>query len=418
MKARTVLAACTILCGLVAALVVPAVVHANAGHQDGAYTAGTNGSPTTSKPESKVWFSHKRWWAVMAKKAATGGNTYFIFQFKTRRQRWVSTRVAVDTRDSTRQDVLSVGNKLFIASHKYVSVSRDTVPGINDEMRLYRFSYKTGIHKYVLDSGFPTTIDPEKSETLVIDRELTTGVLWATWVQADATGHHVYVKSTTGNCVSGPSSNCTWGGAGVLDDVAADDISSIVSFGGNKVGVMWSNTTDVNNDRILFAVHQDGGTWSSSETAVHGRKMADDHINLKADSSGRVYAATKTKFTGPANPGTMLLRRTTGGTWRHWTISRGSLGHTRPIVLIDQRHNRIRVFEGSTDNTAIFMKTSRLNHPSFPVLRRGARVIQDRGSKMGNATSTKQRLSMSHFVVLATNPATKRYWHAYLRTRP
>ena len=88
MKLKTILAACMILCGLTVVLVVPAVVHADNGHQDGAYRAGTSGAPTTSKPESKVWFSHKKWWAVMAKKVATGGNTYFIFRLNARKQRW------------------------------------------------------------------------------------------------------------------------------------------------------------------------------------------------------------------------------------------------------------------------------------------------------------------------------------------
>jgi hypothetical protein len=421
MKARTVFAACTILFGLAAALVVPAVVHADAGHRDGGYTAGTSGAPTTSKPESKVWFSHKKWWAVMAKRVSTGGNTYFIFRLNGRRQKWVNTRVAVDTRDSTRQDVLSVGNKLFISSHKHVDVAHNVaVPDAKDEMRLFLFTYKSGKHKYV-PAGTPyQPIDGQKSETLVIDRD-STGAVWATWVQATGGGtHQVYVKQTDGNCVA-DFANCTFGGPTVtLADVSPDDISSVVRFGGNKVGVMWSDTRDVNQDQILFAVHQDGDpvtTWSSTEVAVGGRKMADDHINLKADSKGRVFAVTKTKLRGQTKPGTMLLRRTTDGKWKHFTVSRGSLDHTRPIVLLDQRHNRIRVFEGSTHNTAIFMKTARLGHPSFSVLKAGARVIRDSNSEMANPTSTKQRVSMGHFMVLATNPETKHYWHAYLRTR-
>ena len=145
MKLKTILAACMILCGLTVALVVPAVVHADSGHQDGAYTAGTSGAPTTSKPESKVWFSHETWWAVMAKKVATGRNTYLIFRLKARKQKWVNTHVAVDTRDSTRQDVLSVGNKLFIASHKHVDVAHNIAsPDPKDEMRLFLFSYSSG----------------------------------------------------------------------------------------------------------------------------------------------------------------------------------------------------------------------------------------------------------------------------------
>jgi hypothetical protein len=183
---------------------------------------------------------------------------------------------------------------------------------------------------------------------------------------------------------------------------------------------MWSDTRDVNDDKILFSVHQDGdpvATWSTPEEAVAGRKMADDHINLKADSKGRIFAVTKTKFGGETKPGTMLLRRTTAGTWKHFTVSRASLDHTRPIVLLDQRHNRIRVFEGSIANRAIFMKVTSLGHPSFSVLKAGARVIRDNGSEMANPTSTKQLTGKSHFVVLATNPETKRYWHAWVRTR-
>ena len=304
MKLKTILAACMILCGLTVVLVVPAVVHADNGHQDGAYTAGTSGAPTTSKPESKVWFSHKKWWAVMARKIATGGNTYFIFRLNVRTQKWVNTHVAVDTRDNTRQDVLSVGSKLFIASHKHVDVAhRDTSPDPSDEMRLFLFSYSSGAHKYV-SAGAPTVIDDQKSEILVIDRD-STGAIWATWVQENGGGqHHVYVKRTDGNCILN-FANCTFGGGAVeLPEVSPDDISSVVRFGGNKVGVMWSDTRDVNNDQIMFAVHQDGdpvGTWST-ETAISGRKMADDHINLKADSKGRIFAVTKTKFGGRRSP--------------------------------------------------------------------------------------------------------------------
>src|SRR5215211_1866861 len=184
MRSR-VICACTIVCGLFAALLVPGVVRADIGIPGPTYTAGTSGPPTTSKPESKLWFNDGFWWAVMAKKVTATNNDYHIFRLRLRPQRWIDTGVPVDTRDSTRHDVLSTGSKLFIASHKYVGVTSNTAPGGNDEMRLYRFNYNTGTNKYTLDAGFPTTIDPEKSETLVIDAD-TTGVLWATWVQADS----------------------------------------------------------------------------------------------------------------------------------------------------------------------------------------------------------------------------------------
>src|ERR1044072_6827311 len=102
MKARTVRAACMILCGLAVALVVPALVHADTGHRDGVYTSGTRGPRTTSKPESKVWFSHGMWWAVMARKVASGGNTYFIFRLNAHKQKRLNTQLVVDRSEERR----------------------------------------------------------------------------------------------------------------------------------------------------------------------------------------------------------------------------------------------------------------------------------------------------------------------------
>jgi hypothetical protein len=333
----------------------------------------------------------------------------------------------VDGRDSTRQDVLSTGSRLFIASHKFVDVSNfDSTPTTGDQMRLYRFSYSAGLNKYTLEGT--AVINEQKSETLVIDRD-STGAIWATWVQEDPGGsqHHVYVNKSNGNCVGGALTNCDFSSAPEpLDNVGADDISSVVQFndGSNKVGVVWSNTS-AGVGQMRFNSHADGqplGTWLGQEGFLGGPtepKLADDHINLKADSTGRVYAVTKTKYIGETRPGTVLSRRATNGTWSSHTVSRGSLDRTRPIVLLDQQHNRIRVFEGSTHNTAVYLKQSRLSTIGFPVLAAGTRVIQDSGSQMVNPTSTKQRISnATRLIVLATNPRTKRYWHAYLQIIP
>jgi Ca2+-binding RTX toxin-like protein len=405
MKGR-VICACAIVCGLFAALLVPGVASAAIGIRDQAYPAGTSGAPTQSKPESKLWWNDGFWWAVMFR-----SGEYHIFRLNLRTQTWADTGVVVDSRDSTRQDVLSTGSKLFIASHKFVPVTSDTVPGANDEMRLLRFSYNAATNRYASSPDGVSVIDLEKSETLVIDRD-STGTLWATWVQADGSGHHVYVKSTTGNCVSGAIGNCNWGGATVLDDVGPDDISSVIRFGGN-VGVMWSNSPA---GEIRFSVHP----WSSTEVVVGSStnpKLTDDHINLKADSAGRVYAVTKTKFRGQTKPGTMLHRRSAAGAWATETVSRASLGRTRPIVILDPSHNKIRVFEAG--GGAIYMKTSRMNVISFPQLSRGSTVIADNGRTVNDPTSTKQNVSnTTRLIVLATSHATKRYWHTYVQIIP
>jgi hypothetical protein len=424
MKTRTVLAACTILCGLLAAGLAPGLARADVGLQGPAYSAGTSGPPTTSKPESKLWFNDGFWWGIMARPSATGVD-YHIVQLKWRSQRWVDTGVLVDDRGTTRQDVLWTGSKLFVASHKYVGLADfDATPDPADQMRLYRFSYDPASNTYSLDGS--SVINAQRSETLVIDQG-SDGVLWATWVQEDAGGtqHHAYVNKSNGNCVGGAMSNCDFSAQPhSLDDVAPDDISSIVRFGGDKVGVLWSNTR-AGVGQMRFSFHTDGqalGSWSSQEPVLGGPtepKLADDHINLKADSLGRVYAVTKTKYTGPTRAGTVLSRRATDGSWTNNTISRASLDRTRPIVLLDEQHKRIRVFEASTLDTAIYMKDSEIGHIGFAEVSAGAKVIQDTGSKMGDPTSTKQTISNStRLIVLATNRSTKVYWHTYFQIIP
>jgi Ca2+-binding RTX toxin-like protein len=344
---------------------------------------------------------------------------YRIFRLNLGSQNWVNTGVAVDTRDSTRQDVLSTGNKLFVASHKFVAVTHeDTTPMVpQDEMRLYRFDYNSGTNTYSLDGQ--QAIDPQRAEALTIDRDHSTGEIWATWVQESGGQHQVYAKKTDGDCVSGAFGNCAFGTPTVVLDgaVGADDISAIVHFG-SRLGVMWSDTVASN---LKFRFHDDGaavGAWSGTEIVITGPKRVDDHINLKADSAGRVYAVTKTKFSSAANPGILLHRRTAAGNWSSHEVTDAGFGRTRPIVILDEQHNAIRVFEGQTGGP-VFMVKSRLGTINFPAHRRGAVVMSDTGSSVGNPTSTKQNISnTTRLVVLASNNATKRYWHAYQQIIP
>jgi hypothetical protein len=401
-----------ILCG-VAALALPGIARADTGFQGPSYPSGSSGPPTTSKPESKLWWNDGFWWASMF----DGSGAYHIFRLNLRAQRWVDTGVVIDARDSTRQDVLSTGSRLFVASHKYQPVTQeDPTPSPDDEMRLYRFGYNDAQNRYTLQGQRP--IDPQRAEALVIDRD-SQGFLWATWVQESGGQHHVFVARTAGNCVGEGIGSCTWGSPIQLADVGADDLSSIVRFGGNKVGVMWSDTPA---SQMLFSVHNDGqpntsGAWSGPEVVIGGTKRAEDHINLKADPAGRVYAVTKTKFSSAANPGTMVHRRSTTGNWFSRTVSVASLDRTRPILLLDPQHNAIRVFE--SDGRAVYMKKSRLGSISFPTHRAGTVVLRDTGSSVANPTSTKQNISNStRLIVLATNDQKKRYWHAYQQVVP
>ena len=134
--------------------------------------SGTGAAVTGAKPESKVWWNDGRWWASMWDD--TQGDN-FIFRLDPLTQAWTNTGVMLDNRSGTRADVLWDGTKLYVASHAFTNTAVESSAG----GRLYRYSYDTANQTYKLDTGFPTTINGWKTETLVIAKE-STGRLWAT----------------------------------------------------------------------------------------------------------------------------------------------------------------------------------------------------------------------------------------------
>lgn len=283
------------------------------GYQSAAYTGVAN-PPTSDKPQSKLWWNAGSWWADMW---TSGG--WHIFQLNRNSETWVDTGIVNDTRSSTLSDTLWDGSHLYIASH-VVTISSDSsikasVSG--QPAKLYRYSYANGT--YTLDTGFPAQIANNSSESMTIDRD-STGAIWATWTQVSGSAsagwtNTVYVnKSAVGGA--------NWSTPFVVpvgnSHPTPDDISAVVAFGTDKIGVMWS---DESTGSVFFAYHPDSASASASwksVTALQGKGLADDHINLKtlqADTSGRVYAAVKTSLNDTSSDKTLaqlyLLTSTT-----------------------------------------------------------------------------------------------------------
>ncbi len=379
---------------------------ADTGTEDFSY-APLGGSPTQTKPESKLWFNDGAWWATMFSPAAGAHRIHRLAGTA-----WADTGTTLDERNSTNADVLWHGasNKLYVASHGFTENSTVASPG--EEGRLYRYSYDPATDRYAPDAGFPVAINGAKSESLVIDMD-STGRLWATWPQDG----RVYVNHTDGN-------DASWGTPFVVPGSTAvdgDDLSSLVAFGGNRIGVVWSNQLD---GRFWFAAHADGSgdaEWSTGPIA--GSPLADDHVSLRADASGRVFAAVKTgENTGP-QPLNVLLRRNVNGTWNRATFGTVSDSHTRPIVVLQEPGNQARMYATCPQPPAtsgqsggdICEKTTSLTSLSFPG-GRGTTVISQTGiADMNDVTSTKQSVSgATGLVVMAnnSNDFVNTYWHA------
>ena len=375
----------------------------------GPSTSGAGLAPTGSKPESKLWWNDGAWWASMW---AGSGQGFHIFRLDRTSQRWIDAGVALDDRSGTRADVLWDGTHLYVLSHVFSTCGCSTSAS-GYPSRLYRFSYDAARRTYTADTGFPVQINNTRSETLVLDKD-STGILWATWAQ----DRRVMVSHSQGD-------DRTWTTPYVLPATGAstltsDDISSVVAFGGNRTGVMWSNQND---SAIYFAHHLDGAPDSSwtSEAAVKSSLYADDHLNLKslqADGDGNVYAVSKTSLNDAAAPDSsapliLLLTRRSATGWTPTTAWRVADRVTRPLLLIDDSNSVLHLFATSSESGgSILEKSSPTSSVSFST-GLGSPFLKDAASNaLNNATAAKQALTRgTGLVVLASNDAAAYYWH-------
>ena len=400
---------------------ISAAASGDIGYEDQSFS-GTSEPTGTKRAESVLWWNDGSWWGSLWD---TTSQDFHIFRLDLSTQTWIDTGVTLDPRADTHSDVLWDGSHLYVASHRFVD---DELPAASGyPSYLYRFSYDPVAKRYSLDSGFPVQINNYKTETLVIDKD-STGKLWATWQQNNT----IFLNRTLNG------DDRQWGTPFALPasgtSVTVDDNSAVIAFGGDSIGVMWSNQT-TSNDAMYFAVHVDGQpetVWGAARTAIQGPNTADDHINLKSlqvDSSGRVYAAVKTSFTNSSQPQIMLLvRDRSTGDWTSYPIARVSDCPNRVIVLIDEENRVLHTFFSApappafacnSSGGAIYQKTSPLDAIAFPI-GAGTPVILDADSAyVHNVSSTKQNVtSRTGIVVLARNSRTARYWHHYEAISP
>ncbi len=384
------------------------------GYRDFSFGTTATGTPTGEKPESKLWFTDGVWWGSLFN---TTTSTYHIYRFNASTQSWTDTGTQLDNRSSTRADCLwdGVAQKLYVSSHIFTT-NGSVTSSSRQWGRVYRYSYHSSTQSYTLDSGFPGTVNKGNSETLVIAKD-TTGVLWVTFTQ----GSRVYVNhSAVGNDTQWgtpflpPTNNSN-------TSLSSDDISSVIAFGPGNIGVMWSNQQTT---KSYFMVHKDGDpdtVWQPEETAFPlpgGTETSDDHINLKTDNTGRVFAAVKTSLTGSTDPLIELIVRATNGTWSNYVFGLKADHHSRAIVLLDLEHSQVYMFavspEGGTPQ-AIYYKTTSLNAISFPPGLGTPFIKNPTDLNINNASSTKQNVdSTTGLLVISSDQNTRYYQHNFL----
>jgi hypothetical protein len=278
-----------------------------------------------------------------------------------------------------------------------------------------RYSYDPATARYSLDKGFPVTITEGGMESITVAKD-TTGKLWATYTQGDEL-RRVFVTHTSGK---GDSS---WVKPFVLPlrgtTVSSDDVSGIVAFG-SQVGLMWGNQYDESGKSgYYFAIHEDGepdDAWRQ-DNPVMGTGVANDHVNLKADSEGRVFATLKTRRDridrDPDAPYSMLWVRDPGGGWTGHVFGTVGDSHTRSLALIDEERRLLYMFASSPTCTGgkVYYKRTGLDDISFEE-GRGTLFMKGReGTNVGDATSTKQNLDEVEGLLVMASDKNRGYYY-------
>jgi hypothetical protein len=361
-------------------------------------------APTAEKPQSKLWYNDGYWWGSLFDRVSTD---YTIHRLNPATQTWVNTGVLIDERYQSHMDVLWDGTHLYVAS------AGPSATSSSQSARLYRFSYNAANDTYTLDPGYPVTPVTGGMEAIVMDQD-SLGRIWITYTRNNSVWV-VHTVAGTGSWVA-PYVIPTPG----ANNLTADDISAVVTFGAN-IGVIWGNQ---NEDSYYFAVHPDNAddTQWTRETAYTRSEGADDHINVKSiqsDPQGRVFAIIKTSVDLPNDPLNVVLVRKTDGTWDGDNVfGRKQDNETRAILVLDAENQQVHAFAsapccsgGTVYRKTVTMSSLLTGNPFGTGL--GTPFIQSgTHTALNNPTSTKQSVSgVTDLVVLAGDDNTRTYMH-------
>ena len=394
-----------LVAGAAPASAFPAKLSTN-GQMDFAYgsaAASAGGAGSAAQPESKLFTTGDgvaepvRWWAVLGTSGPTPAAGVWVFELVN--HTWTA-RVKLPSADPWAK-----ADTLFEAGTLYVSTRDDkaTSGGNVRQSSLYTIPYGGGgTWGSVLG---PFAITTGSVETLTLARDSANRV----WVTYESGGQ---IKA--GYTAPGGTSFTT--ATISKTNVNSEDISSVVAFGGDRVGVVWS---DQNAKKDLFAWRSDSAAptapWTI-ETAYGGgvgncaasTPCADDQLNVKVVQD-QVYVVVRSNLSRSSDPRNLLLRRSGSGAWSAFPVSTVSQNVTTPVVLLSPQQDRIWVW--GTRGSEVDVWESSFATPSFTA---SAFIPWTKGSgvSLAGPSSTKQPTTAAGGeVVVTSNAGGRQYWH-------
>lgn len=290
---------------------------------------------TYDKPQSKVWTMSNTWFGLFP--TVSGFKA-----FRLNKNKWTdATNGSIEFGLNAKADCLATDKDLYVL----------LVTG--EELLVNKLQYSNRMYQIVENISI-APVGKVETATIALDSDN------RLWISGDANDQiFVYAIDSTldKSTIQGPYV--------LASGISSDDISAIIAFGGNKIGVFFSNQ---NRSMFGFRWHEDGeplNRWSELEVVDDTKYCADDHINIKTDNSGRIYAAVKTSFDDIKHPPCKTLialyYRTANAKWSDM-INVVELSErcnpSRPMLQIDPQNNRLYVFYNNYFDGSIEMAES------------------------------------------------------------
>ena len=175
------------------------------------------------------------------------------------------------------------------------------------------------------------------------------------------------------------------------------EVESIIPFGGNKIGITWSNQVV---EELGFRYHNDGApenVWSTKEIIDFGLGneigiggVADNHESIKAAPDGRIFLVQKDS---DGNGFLHLYIRSTAGVWTANPILVDidpQAMPTRPTLLLDLENDEVYVVYDDANQSLSYLSHTSMTTPLF-----GPSCPYVSVTFIDNLTSTKQNLKAS-----------------------
>jgi hypothetical protein len=322
---------------------------------------------------SQMWIIDGVWWGAFSDLSGDLGTGIYFYKVDVDKRTFVKGDFIDDNFIAGKPDTIWNGEELFILIFQTGSLAR-----------LYKYNFAPDTETYSLHKGFPVDVALSGGASDIAFEQDSTGKLWAVYtdilnanvraIWSTSSDHRKW--NTTGKILGAPLANDT------------EEASTIVHFGGNMIGVVWSNQL---LGKIRFRFHRDKDPelkWDPSKTldcceGVPG--VADDHLSLRALPDGRLFLIAKDSI---GEEGRLhLYVRSVKGSWGEKIIldPDPTAAPTRPTLVLDLENEEAYViYRDSSKEGRLFFVRTPLDHPAF------SKPCIFINSTVNSPTSTKQ----------------------------